>query len=122
MRPSLLACLSDPRSDAVTENIALELSEDGQHSGQGAPAGGGQLQGLGERHEADPEFIEFLQGADEVEQRSTPAIEPPATHTIMTSSLQRRAALSIASRSGRTLAPEPTSRTSMPMLQPRCLA
>jgi hypothetical protein len=46
MRPSLLACLSDSGLDAVAQNVALELREDGQHAGQGAPTGGGQVQRL----------------------------------------------------------------------------
>src|SRR5450631_2370704 len=77
MRSPVLPCLCDPSLDAISQNVAFELREDGKHAGQGAPTGRGQVERLRERDEADPQLIEFLQGADEVEQRPPPTIEPP---------------------------------------------
>jgi hypothetical protein len=54
MRPPLLACLCDPGPDTVPQNVAFELREHGEHAGQGAPTGRGQVQRFRERDEADP--------------------------------------------------------------------
>jgi len=49
-----------PSTDAVTQNFAFELSEDCQQSSHGSAGGRGQVESLGERHEADAEVLQFL--------------------------------------------------------------
>ena len=53
MWPTFFARLSNPDFDSITQDIALEFREHGKHAGQGSPAGGGHVERLRQRYEAD---------------------------------------------------------------------
>ena len=75
-----LAVLSRMRqagANAFAQNLSFELSEDGQQPSHGAACGRGQIESLGERHEADAEMLQFLQGGKQIGDQSAPAVEPP---------------------------------------------
>ena len=63
-------------------NFALEGGEDGQQRGHRATRRSGQVQRLGQRHEADTEVFQLLQRGQQVGYRSSPAVQPPNQHHI----------------------------------------
>lgn len=66
MRSAFLARLGDAGLDAIAQDIALEFREHGEHAGQGSAAGGGHVERLGQRYEADTEMFQFPQSSEQV--------------------------------------------------------
>ncbi len=71
-RPSLRAC-----ANPVAQNVALELGEHRQHAGERPPARRRQIERLAQRDKPHLQRCQFLQGGDEIDERPSPAIEPP---------------------------------------------
>jgi hypothetical protein len=67
VRPTFLARLRDPGIHPIAYDVALEFGENGEHARESSAAGGGHIERLGERDEADADGIELLQSADQVE-------------------------------------------------------
>jgi alpha-beta hydrolase superfamily lysophospholipase len=53
-----------------------------QRPGHGATGGCGQIQRLGQRHEAYSEMLQFLQGCQQIRYRPAPAVQSPNQHDI----------------------------------------
>jgi hypothetical protein len=64
------------------QNLSFELGEDGQQSGHRTPGWCGQIQRLRQRHEADAQMIEFLQGCEQIRYRAAPSIQSPHQHQV----------------------------------------
>ena len=64
------------------QNLSFELGEDGQQSGHRSTGWRGQIQRLGQRHEADTEMLQFLKGRQQIRYRPAPAVQPPHQHDI----------------------------------------
>ena len=79
---AVLPGMSQSGPHALSQDLALELSEDGQQRGHRATGRRGQVQRLGQRYEADAEMFQFLQRGEQVGYRSSPAIQPPHQHHI----------------------------------------
>ncbi len=77
MRSAGFASLSDAGLDAISQDVALELREDGEHAGERTTAWRCHVQGLREGDKADVERPELLQRADQVEERTSPPIQAP---------------------------------------------
>jgi hypothetical protein len=60
VRFSFLAGLRNTSFHSVAQNVAFELSKDGQHSGQSAPTGGSQVEGFTQGNESYLERGQFL--------------------------------------------------------------
>jgi hypothetical protein len=67
VRPTLFARLGDPGLHPITKDVALELSEHGQHAGERPAPRGGHVERFGQRHEPDADGVQFLQSGDQVE-------------------------------------------------------
>jgi hypothetical protein len=66
VRSAFLARLGDAGLDAIAQDIALEFREHGEHAGQGSAAGGGHVERLRERYEADSNGMELLKCRNQV--------------------------------------------------------
>lgn len=77
MRPAFLAGLGNPGPHPITEDVPLELGEDGQHACQGPATGGRQVEGFVEGDESHVDCGQIVQGRDEVRDRTAPTVEPP---------------------------------------------
>ena len=66
MRSSLFARLGDAGFHAISQDVALEFREHGEHAGQGSAAGGGHVERLGQRYEADSNGMELLKCRNQV--------------------------------------------------------
>ena len=77
VRAALLAGLGDPGLHAIAKDVPLEFGEDREHAGQGPAARRRQVERLAERDEADLECGQFLEGRDQIDQGTPPAIQPP---------------------------------------------
>jgi hypothetical protein len=53
VRSAFLTRLSDAGLNAIPQDIALEFREHGEHAGKGSPPGGGHVERLRQRYEAD---------------------------------------------------------------------
>ena len=79
---AVLPGMGKPGTNAFTQNLAFELGEHGQQCGHGSAGGRGQIESLGERHEADAEMLQFLQRGEQVGDRPAPAIQAPDQHHV----------------------------------------
>ena len=79
---AVLSRMSKPGTDAFAKDFSFELSENSQQSGHGAAGGRGQIESLGQRHEADTEMLQFLQSGEQIGDRSSPAIQAPDQHHV----------------------------------------
>jgi len=77
VRAALFAGLSDPGFHSIAQNVAFELGEHRQHAGEGPSAWRRQIERLAQRDEPDFHNRKFLQCTDEIDERASPAIEPP---------------------------------------------
>ena len=66
MRPAFVPSVCDAGFDPVTQDAALEFSEDGQHAGERTAGWPRHVERLGERHEAHANGVQLLQRPDEV--------------------------------------------------------
>jgi len=73
---------ASPCTNTLAQNLALELGEHSQQCGHGAAGRHGQVQRLGQRHEADTEVFQLLQSGKQVGYRSSPAVRPPYQYYI----------------------------------------
>ena len=70
-------------SRVALHNRALRIiGEHGQHAGQCATARGCHVQSFAQRHKANPQGRQLLQRIHEIDQRASPAVEPPHNHKI----------------------------------------
>src|ERR1035438_9202090 len=82
MGTSFLARLGNPGFDAITQDVALELSKYGEHAGECTAPGRGHIKRLGQRYEPDADGVELSQRPNQVEERAPPAIEAPDEDSI----------------------------------------
>jgi len=68
VRSDFLTRLRDTGLDSITQDVALEFREHGEHAGQGSAAGGGHAERLRERYEADSNGMEFLKCRNQAQQ------------------------------------------------------
>jgi len=108
--------MSESSPYAFSEDLALEGCEHCQQPCHRTTGRCGQVQRLGQRHEADTEMFQFLQRGEQVGDRSSPAIQPPHQHDI---DLPTSRSFQKLLRDWRWVAPDPTSFTCMAMIQPR---
>lgn len=57
---SILPRMRQARPRSFPQNLPFELREDGKQAGHGATGRRGQVQCLGQRHEAHTEMLQFL--------------------------------------------------------------
>jgi hypothetical protein len=74
MRPPVFSCLVSAGCDPFTQKVSLEFRKNSQQTGQGPTGRGGQIEGFRQRDNADTQFREFVQGANQIGQRPSPAI------------------------------------------------
>src|SRR5664280_1133030 len=68
------------------KDFALEGGENGQQRGHRTTRRSGQVERLGQRHEADAEMLQFLQSREQVGYRSSPAVQTPHHNNVDLSS------------------------------------
>ena len=71
-----------PSPSSFPQNLPFELGEDRQQSGHRSTGGRGQVQRLGQRHEAHAEMLQFLERRQQIRYRPAPAVQPPDQHHI----------------------------------------
>ena len=64
------------------QNFPFELGENSEQAGHRTPGGRSQIQRLGQRHEADAEMLQLLEGCQQIRYRPTPAVQSPDQHDI----------------------------------------
>ena len=79
---AVLSGMGETSPNALAQDLALELGEHGQQCGHGTAGRRGQIQRLGQRDEADAEMLQFLQGGQQIGDRSSPSVQPPHQHHI----------------------------------------
>src|ERR1035437_6219613 len=78
--------MSEFRPNSFPKDFALEGGENGQQRGHCTTRRSGQVERLGQRHEADAEMLQFLQSREQVGYRSSPAVQTPHHNNVDLSS------------------------------------
>ena len=63
---TVLPCVGQASPSSSAQNLPFECGEYGQQSGHGASGWRGQIQRLGQRHEADAKMLQFLKCSEQV--------------------------------------------------------
>jgi hypothetical protein len=79
---SVRPCMLQARPRSFPQNLPFELSENRKQPGHGSTGRGGQVQRLGERHEANAQMFEFLERCQQICHRTAPAVQPPDQHDV----------------------------------------
>src|SRR5579863_251576 len=79
---AVLPGMSQTGANPLAQDFAFELREDCEHGSHGAAGRSSQVEGLGQRDEADAEMLQFLERGQQIGYRSAPAIEPPDQHHV----------------------------------------
>jgi hypothetical protein len=67
---------------SFAQNLAFELSKDGEESSHRATGWRSQIESLGQRNETNAKILEFLQRRQQIRYRPAPAIQTPDEHDI----------------------------------------
>src|ERR1035438_59868 len=83
---AVLAGMSETGPHTLPKGLALEGGEHGQQRSHCTTRRSGQVERLGQRHEANAEMLKFMQSREQVGDRSSPAVQTPHHNNVDLSS------------------------------------